>query len=112
MWNTLEHRALEGFVFAVTPFNFTSIAGNLPSAPTIMGNVVLWKPASSAVYSAYYLMKLFREAGLPDGVINFIPGSGAQVGNPVLQSPDFAGVHFYRKYSYFPEHVENHRKKY
>ncbi len=94
MWNTLEHRALEGFVFAVTPFNFTSIAGNLPSAPAIMGNVSLWKPASSAVYSGYYLMKLFKEAGVPDGVINFIPGSGAQVGNPVLQSPDLAGVHF------------------
>lgn len=94
MWNTLEHRALEGFVFAVTPFNFTSIAGNLPSAPAIMGNVSLWKPASSAVFSAYYLMKLFKEAGVPDGVINFIPGSGAQVGNPVLQSPDLAGIHF------------------
>ncbi|HEX37635.1 MAG TPA: L-glutamate gamma-semialdehyde dehydrogenase [Candidatus Cloacimonetes bacterium] len=94
MWNTLEHRALEGFIFAVTPFNFTSIAGNLPSAPAIMGNVALWKPASSAVYSAYYLMMLFKEAGVPDGVINFVPGSGAQVGNPALQSPELAGVHF------------------
>ena len=74
MKNSTEHRALEGFVFAVTPFNFTSIAGNLPTAPALMGNVALWKPASSAVYPAYFLIKLFKEAGLPDGVINFIPG--------------------------------------
>jgi 1-pyrroline-5-carboxylate dehydrogenase len=94
MWNRLEYRPLEGFVFAVTPFNFTSIAGNLPAAPAIVGNVALWKPASSAVYSAYFLMKLFEEAGLPPGVINFIPGSGGQVGNPVLLSPDLAGIHF------------------
>ena len=94
MWNREEYRALEGFVFAVTPFNFTSIAGNLPSAPVIVGNVSLWKPASSAVYSAYHLMKLWEEAGLPAGVINFIPGSGAQVGDPVLASPDLAGIHF------------------
>ena len=94
MWNRLEYRPLEGFVFAVTPFNFTSIAGNLPTAPAIVGNVALWKPASSAVYSAYYLMKLFKEAGLPDGVINFIPGSGGQVGNPVMQSQYLAGIHF------------------
>lgn len=94
MWNRLEYRPLEGFVFAVTPFNFTSIAGNLPTAPAIVGNVSLWKPASSAVYSAYYLMKLFEEAGLPKGVINFVPGSGGQVGNPVMESPHLAGVHF------------------
>jgi len=94
MWNRLEYRALEGFIFAVTPFNFTSIAGNLPTAPAMVGNVVLWKPASSAVYSAYFLMKLFEEAGVPAGVINFIPGSGGQVGNPVMQSPDLAGIHF------------------
>ncbi len=94
MWNRMEYRALEGFIFAVTPFNFTSIAGNLPTAPAIVGNVVLWKPASSAVYSAYYLMKLWEEAGLPKGVINFIPGSGGQVGDPVMASPDLAGVHF------------------
>ncbi|MBN2279777.1 MAG: L-glutamate gamma-semialdehyde dehydrogenase [Candidatus Marinimicrobia bacterium] len=93
-WNRLEQRALEGFIFAVTPFNFTSIAGNLPTAPAMMGNVVLWKPASSTVYSAYYLMKLFQAAGLPDGVINFIPGSGSKVGPKVLESPLFAGVHF------------------
>ena len=94
MWNRLEQRALEGFIFAVTPFNFTSIAGNLPTAPAIMGNTVLWKPASSAVFSAYYLMELFKEAGLPDGVINFIPGSGAKIGPKVLKNPKLAGIHF------------------
>lgn len=94
MWNYMEYRALEGFVFAVTPFNFTSIAGNLPTSPAMMGNVVLWKPASSAVYSAYFLTRLWREAGLPDGVINFIPGPGRYVGDPVLEKPDLAGVHF------------------
>jgi 1-pyrroline-5-carboxylate dehydrogenase len=93
-WNRMEYRPLEGFIFAVTPFNFTSIAGNLPTAPAIMGNVSLWKPASSAVYSAYYLMKLFQEAGVPDGVINFVPGPGSQVGNPALNSPQLAGIHF------------------
>jgi len=93
-WNRLEYRPLEGFIFAVTPFNFTSIAGNLPSSPAIMGNVALWKPASSAVYSAYFLMQLFQEAGVPEGVINFIPGSGSQVGNPVLNSAHLAGIHF------------------
>ncbi len=94
MWNRLEQRGLEGFIFAVTPFNFTSIAGNLPTAPAMMGNTVLWKPASSAVFSAYYLMKLFKEAGLPAGVINFIPGSGSKVGPQVLQNPLLAGIHF------------------
>jgi 1-pyrroline-5-carboxylate dehydrogenase len=94
MWNRVEYRALEGFVFAITPFNFTSIAGNLPTAPAMVGNVALWKPASSAVYSAYYLFKLFEAAGLPKGVINFIPGSGGQVGNPVMNSPHLAGIHF------------------
>lgn len=93
-WNYLEYRALEGFVFAVTPFNFTSIAGNLPTAPAMMGNTVLWKPASSAVFSAYYLTQLWKEAGLPDGVINFLPGPGRYVGDPVLEKRDLAGVHF------------------
>jgi len=93
-WNRLEYRPLEGFIFASTPFNFTSIAGNLPSAPAIMGNVALWKPASNAVYSVYYVMKLFQEAGVPDGVINFIPGAGSQVGPIIMDSPDLAGVHF------------------
>ena len=94
MWNRTEYRPLEGFVFAVTPFNFTSIAGNLAAAPAVVGNVALWKPASSAVYSAYHVMKIWEEAGLPAGVINFIPGSGSQVGDPVLASPDLAGIHF------------------
>ena len=92
--NHLEYRPLEGFVFAITPFNFTSIAGNLPSAPALMGNVALWKPASSAVLPCYYLMKMLEEAGLPSGVINFIPGSGAKVGDSVLSNPNLAGVHF------------------
>ncbi len=94
IWNYMEYRALEGFVFAVTPFNFTSIAGNLPTSPAMMGNVVLWKPASSAVYSAYFLTQLWKEAGVPDGVINFIPGPGRHVGDPVLEKSDLAGVHF------------------
>jgi 1-pyrroline-5-carboxylate dehydrogenase len=94
IWNRMEYRPLEGFVFAVSPFNFTSIAGNLPTAPALMGNVALMKPASSAVYSGYWLMKLFKAAGVPDGVINFIPGSGSQVGNPVMKSPYLAGIHF------------------
>ena len=94
MWNQVEHRPLEGFVFAVTPFNFTSIAGNLPTAPALMGNVALWKPASSAVYSGYFLMKMFEEAGLPDGVINFIPGKGSVVGPQVIESEHLAGIHF------------------
>jgi 1-pyrroline-5-carboxylate dehydrogenase len=94
MWNRSEYRPLEGYVFAVTPFNFTSIAGNLPTAPAIVGNVCLWKPASSAVYSAYYLMKLFEAAGLPKGVINFVPGSGGQVGTPAMSNSNLAGIHF------------------
>ena len=94
IWNRLEHRPLEGFVFAITPFNFTSIAGNLPCAPALMGNVSIWKPASSAVLPCYYLMRLLQEAGLPDGVINFLPGSGGTVGDPVLKDPNLAGVHF------------------
>jgi len=93
-WNYVEHRPLEGFVFAVTPFNFTSIAGNLPTAPALMGCTVVWKPASSAVYPAHYIMRLLEEAGLPPGVINMVPGTGGEIGNPALASPDLAGVHF------------------
>ncbi len=93
-WNRLDYRPLEGFVFAVTPFNFTSIGGNLPTSPALMGNTVLWKPASTAVLSAHFMMKLLEEAGLPPGVINFVPGSGAEVGDPALAHPDFAGIHF------------------
>ncbi|MEM7356498.1 MAG: L-glutamate gamma-semialdehyde dehydrogenase [Acidobacteriota bacterium] len=94
LWDTCEYRALEGFVFAVAPFNFTSISGNLPTAPAIMGNVALWKPASTSVLSSYYLMRLLEAAGLPPGVINFLPGPGAAVGDPVLASPQLAGIHF------------------
>ncbi len=94
IWNMVEYRALEGFVFAVTPFNFTSIGGNLPSAPALMGNTALWKPASTSILSNYYLLKVLEAAGLPPGVINFVPGRGASVGNPVFGSPEFAGLHF------------------
>lgn len=94
MWNRLDYRPLEGFVFAVAPFNFLSIAGNLPTAPAMMGNVALWKPASSAVLPAWHFMQILRDAGLPDGVINFLPGRGSEVGDPVLASPKFAGLHF------------------
>ena len=94
MWNRTEYRALEGFVFAVTPFNFTSIGANLPTSPALMGNTVLWKPASTGVYPAYFNMKLLMAAGLPPGVINLVVGSGGEVGDPVLASPELAGVHF------------------
>ena len=94
MKNSLEYRPLEGFIFAITPFNFTSIAGNLPTAPAVMGNVSIWKPASSAVLACYYLMEMLQEAGLPDGVINFLPGSGSSIGDPILNHPSLAGVHF------------------
>jgi 1-pyrroline-5-carboxylate dehydrogenase len=93
-YNRSEYRPLEGFVFAVTPFNFTSIAANLPTAPALMGNTVLWKPASSAVYSSWWVLRLLEAAGLPPGVINFVPGSGRAVGDPALASPAFAGLHF------------------
>ena len=94
MKNSTEYRALEGFIFAVAPFNFTSIAANLSCAPALLGNVTLFKPASSSVYSGYFLMKLFKEAGLPDGVINFIPGPGREIGDTVLNHSDLAGIHF------------------
>lgn len=94
VWNYCQYRPLEGFVFAVTPFNFTAIAGNLSTAPAIMGNTVVWKPASSLVYTPYLIMEILEEAGLPPGVINFVPGSGATVGDPVLADPHLAGVHF------------------
>ena len=94
MWNALEYRPLEGFVYAVTPFNFTSIGGNLPTAPALMGNTVIWKPASSAMLSGYYILKLLEAAGMPPGVINFVPGNAAEVSNILLDSPDLAGIHF------------------
>ncbi len=94
VWNFVQHRPLEGFVFAVTPFNFTAIAGNLATAPAIMGNTVVWKPASSLVYTPYLIMQILEEAGLPPGVINFVPGSGASVGDICLADPNLAGIHF------------------
>ncbi len=92
--NRMEYRGLEGFVFSLTPFNFTSIASNLNMGPAMMGNVAVWKPSTTALYSNYLLMKVFQEAGLPDGVVNFIPGSGRTIGKVVTSSPDFAGFHF------------------
>lgn len=94
MWNRLEHRALEGFVFALTPFNFTSIGGNLPTAPALMGNTVVWKPANSQIYSAWVIMEILREAGLPDGVINLVYVGGVEAGEVIFKHPDFAGIHF------------------
>src|SRR3954470_20015800 len=94
VWNRMEYRPLEGFVFAISPFNFTAIGANLPTSVALMGNTVLWKPASTAAYSAHFLMKLYEEAGLPPGVINLVYGSGAEVGDPALASPDLAGIHF------------------
>jgi len=93
-WNRVEQRPLEGFVFALTPFNFTAIAGNLPSCVALMGNVVVWKPSHAQVYSAHVLMQIFREAGLPDGVINLVYVSGPDAGDVVFRHPDFAGIHF------------------
>jgi len=94
MWNRIEYRPLEGFVFAVTPFNFMAIGGNLPTSPALAGNVTLWKPAHGSLYANYYFMKLLKEAGLPDGVVNFLPGEGADVGDPVLESPHLSGLQF------------------
>lgn len=94
IWNRMEYRALEGFVYAITPFNFTSIAGNLPAAPAMMGNVAIWKPARSQVYSAKIIMELFKEAGLPDGVINMVTGNSGMITDVLLDSKDFTGIHF------------------
>ena len=94
IWNRLEHRPLEGFTFALTPFNFTAIAGNLPSSMAMMGNVVVWKPAFTQIYSAKVIMEIFMEAGLPDGVINLIYTDGPVTGNVIFNHPDFAGLHF------------------
>src|SRR5262245_51498831 len=94
MWNSVEYRPLEGFVYAVTPFNFTSIGGNLPTAPALMGNTVIWKPASSAMLSAHYILELLEAAGLPPGVINLVAGNAAEISAIALDSPDLAGIHF------------------
>jgi len=93
-YNRMEYRALEGFVFTVTPFNFTAIASNLNMAVALMGNTTVWKPATTSLLSSYYLMKIFKEAGMPDGVINFVPGSGSMIGNAVLKNKDLGGIHF------------------
>ncbi|CAG5010455.1 1-pyrroline-5-carboxylate dehydrogenase 1 [Dyadobacter sp. CECT 9275] len=94
VWNRMEYRPLEGFIFAVTPFNFTAIAGNLPAAPAMMGNVVIWKPAFTQVYAAHVIMNVFRQAGLPAGVINMILADGPIAGDVIFKHPDFAGIHF------------------
>ncbi|MBO9617364.1 MAG: L-glutamate gamma-semialdehyde dehydrogenase [Dyadobacter sp.] len=94
VWNRMEYRPLEGFIFAITPFNFTAIAGNLPAAPALMGNVVIWKPAFTQVYAANVIMKVFKEAGLPDGVINMVLADGPVAGDVIFKHPDFSGVHF------------------
>ncbi len=115
-WTNVEYRPLEGFIFAVSPFNFTSINANLPTAPALMGNVVVFKPASTSVYSSFYLMEILEEAGLPDGVVNFIPGRGSKIGPIVLKDPDLAGVHFTGSTSTFQsmwrtigENIENYK---
>src|SRR5439155_22675988 len=94
VWNRMEYRPLEGFVFAVSPFNFTAIGGNLPASAALMGNTVVWKPAGTAAYSAHFLMRLLQEAGLPPGVINLVYGPGATIGDAALASPELAGIHF------------------
>jgi 1-pyrroline-5-carboxylate dehydrogenase len=94
MWNQLDYRPLEGFVYAITPFNFTAIGGNLPTSPALMGNTVVWKPASSAIPSAYAVLRVLEAAGLPPGVINFVPGDAVMISDTVLSHRDLAGVHF------------------
>jgi 1-pyrroline-5-carboxylate dehydrogenase len=94
IWNRLEYRPLDGFVFAITPFNFTSICANLGTAPAMMGNTVVWKPSDDQIYSAHFLMELFKEAGLPDGVINIVYGDGPEIGDVIFNHKDFAGLHF------------------
>jgi len=116
VWNQMEYRPLEGFVFAISPFNFTALGVNLTAAPALLGNTVIWKPSSSAVYSSYHLMRIFHEAGLPDGVINFLPGPASQMGPVLLKHPGLAGVHFTGSTAVFREiwktigtHIEGYR---
>src|SRR6476620_4521692 len=94
VWNRMDHRPLEGFVYAITPFNFTAIGGNLPTSPALMGNAVVWKPSATAILSNWYFYKLLEEAGLPPGVINFLPGDSKEISDTLLGSPQFAGIHF------------------
>src|SRR5262245_1040816 len=103
VWNRVDYRPLEGFVYAITPFNFTAIAGNLPTAPALLGNTVVWKPSSHAKLSAHFIMQVLRAAGLPDGVINLVYGDPALVSNVALSSPDLAGVHFTGSTTVFDE---------
>lgn len=103
IWNRMEYRPLDGFVLAITPFNFTSIGGNLPIAPALMGNTVLWKPAGTAALASYYFYLLMKEAGLPDGVINFLPSSGADVGRILVSDPRLGGIHFTGSTAVFQE---------
>ncbi|MFH4964933.1 L-glutamate gamma-semialdehyde dehydrogenase [Gaetbulibacter sp. M235] len=118
IWNRTEYRPLEGFVYAITPFNFTAIAGNLPAVPAMMGNVVIWKPAATQIYSAYVIMELFKAAGLPDGVINLVTGNSGMITDTLLASKDFSGVHFTGSTSVFNSFWEtigknvNHYKTY
>jgi 1-pyrroline-5-carboxylate dehydrogenase len=107
VWNRLEYRGLEGFVFALTPFNFTSICANLCAAPAMMGNVIVWKPADAQIYSAQVIMELFKEAGVPDGVINLVYGDGPEIGEVVFNHPDFAGLHFTGSTSVFKQLWKN-----
>lgn len=115
IWNRLEHRALEGFVFALTPFNFTAIAGNLPTSPAMMGNVVVWKPANSQIYSAQVIMEILQAAGLPKGVINLVYVDGPTAGDVIFSHPDFAGIHFTGSTSTFNQvwkNIGNHISTY
>jgi 1-pyrroline-5-carboxylate dehydrogenase len=116
VWNMTDYRPLEGFVYAISPFNFTSIGGNLPTAPALMGNVAIWKPARTSLFSSYYLMRLLQEAGLPAGVINFLPGNSGQITDRLVASPHLAGIHFTGSTEIFQllwkkvaENLENYR---
>ena len=116
IWNMTDYRPLEGFVYAISPFNFTSIGGNLPTAPALMGNVAIWKPARTSLYSSYFLMRLLQEAGLPEGVINFLPGNSAEISDHLIKSPHLAGIHFTGSTAVFQslwkhvaENLENYR---
>jgi 1-pyrroline-5-carboxylate dehydrogenase len=110
MWNQMEYRALEGFVYAITPFNFTAIGGNLTTAPAIMGNTVIWKPAASAMLSGYYTMRLLETAGMPPGVINFLPGDAVQITQQLLDSPSRRHP-LHRQHGGVQQHVEARRRE-
>ena len=111
VWNRFDHRPLEGFVYAITPFNFTAIAGNLPAAPALMGNTVVWKPSPTQQFSAHFTMRLFEAAGLPPGVINMVTGDGLAVSEVVLADPDLAGIHFTGSTADLPAPVARGRRR-